>query len=334
MKLTLSMVKTAVGRVLDMNPSDSRVVEYVNRAVERLLESGKWKGVVHRYRVCASESCLVLPRQLETVESFALECAPGVVRNSWFEFLGAGPGIQNEDGCLCNTLIQGDEVASFDQVRGTGKKLVIYNDVAESAGGYVIVRFYDKNAKWVRTQDAGSWIDGQKLAISTTAGQYVYTTDECMDGGFVAAIKTKTNGIIRLYEYTVSNGALKPLAYYEPDEEVPRYRSVLIPGLKTIAADGGSSCAKKTVVIRGKARFIPVASDNDFLQIESVEAIRLACQAVAKEEKDLFDDAAKFWAMAFRVLDNQLAHFQGSGARQPINVHEAGVSGPNVLNLV
>lgn len=335
MKLRLSDVKNAswVPRVLHLTNTDARVVEYINRASERLLEGMKLKGAVVRYRVCVSESCLVLPRRIETVEAFAICNQPGTVRGGWWEFLGSGPGIASEDSCFNNTLIQGDEVAAFDQVKGTGKKLAIYNDVAEASGGYVILRFYDSNAKWVRTLDGASWIDGEKLAIPTTAGQYVYTTSECMQDGFVEAIKTSTNGTIRLYEYKVSDGALKPLAYWEHDETIPAYRSILIPGMKNISA-GGEECTKHAVTIKGKARFVPVSADNDILQIQSMEAVRLGCQAVAKEEKDMFDDAVKFWAMAFKVLDNQLAHFRGDGAHQPIQVHNRGITGPSVVNLV
>lgn len=333
MKLTFSQVKAPVARVLGFTSTDSRLPDYVNRACERLLEAMRAKGTVLRYRVCASQSCLVLPRQIETVEAFAIDSCPGIVRNGWFEFLGSGPGVQSDDSCFTNQLIMGDEVSSFDNVLGTDKKLAIYSDVNEAASGYVIVQFYDENAKWVRTEYSGNWIDGERLTLPA-GGAYTYTTNFCMAGGFAAAIKTNTNGIIRLYEYEPSSGDLRPLAYWEPDELNPRYRSVLIPGLSAVAANDGGSCAAKTVVIRGKARFLPVANDNDLLQIESVEAIRLGCQAVAKEEKDLFDDAAKFWAMAFRVLDNQLQHFQGAGASQPIQVHEAGVSGPGVYNMV
>lgn len=345
MKLTFGQVKEAVARPLGFTTTDSRLVDYVNRAVERLIEGMKSKGTVVRYRVCASNSCLVLPRQLENVEAFAIDKVPGVVRNNWYEFLGGGPGVQEDDSEFSNQLILGDEAASFDNVTGTGKKLAVYSDVTEAATGYIILQFYDANGQWVRTQSSGQWIDGEKLTLPA-AGNYVYTTNECMADGFVAAIKTATNGTIRLYEYTVSNGNLKALAFYEHDEIIPRYRSILIPGLTTVAANDGGDCAKKTLVLQGKARFVPVANDNDFLQIESVEAIRLACQAIAKEEKDLLVEADTYWygrvdpttgrrkGGAFGVLDAQLEHWQGHGARQPLVMEDRLVGGPAVLNMV
>ena len=334
MKLIYSQCKEAVARVLNMTVDDDRLPGYVNRASERLVEAMKAKGTVSRYRVCLSESCLALPRQIETPEAFAIDGTAGIIRNGWYEFIGYGPGIACADCCFSNQMILGDDVSSFDNVTGTGKKLAIYSDVNEDAEGYIILRFYDENGQWVRSQDAGVWIDGEKLTLPA-AGNYVYTDNFCMPGGFVAAIKTLTNGTIRLFEYEVSSGDLKPLAFYEPDELVPRYRAVLIPGLTGISAAGnGEACTKRTVIIRAKQRFVPVANDDDFLQIESVEAIRLGVQAVAKEEKDLLADAANYWAMAGRVLDNQLLHVQGAGAIQPIVIQQVGICGAAVPNMI
>lgn len=333
--LRFSDVKAICAKVLSYTSTDTRTIDVVNRACERLLEGMKAKGTTFRYRVCADNSCLVLPRQIETVEAFAICDTPGIVRNGWWEFVGAGPGVQTATSCFENQMIMNDEVASFANVSGTGKKLAIYNDVAESGTGYVILQFYNGSAQWVRTLVSGSYIDGERLTIPAAAGTYTYTTNFCMADGFVAAIKSRTNGTIRLFEYNPSTGATVPLAIWEPDEEVPRYRSLLIPGLVNLAAaSDGEDCAKVQVVIRGKARFIPVFNDNDFLQIHSREAIRLAVQAIAKEEKDLMGDAANYWAMAFRVLDAQLDHYQGAGARMPIQIQEAGIAGPGVMNLI
>lgn len=326
-------VRTACAKVLGFPPNDSRTIDYVNRASERLVEAMKSKGTTQRYRVCVNNSCLVLPRQIETVEAFAICKTPGVVRGAWWEFLSGGPGVQESDDCFSNQLIMGDEVSSFDNVTGTGKKLAIYNDVIESGATTVNLQFWNNSAQWVRSLSGTNYIDGETLTISAVAGTYIYTSAECMPGGFVAAIKSRTNGVIRLYEYTVADGALKPLAVWEPDEEVPRYRSLQIPGMTRLAADG-STCTQQTVIIRGKVRFMPVFNDSDFLQIQSREAIRLGCQAVAKEEKDLLGEAASYWQMAFRVLDAQLAHYNGSGAQQPIQVINAGVPGNTVMNLV
>lgn len=334
--LRLSDIKGTIANVLNFTSTDARVVDVINRATERLLEGGRGKGTIVRYRVCANNSCITLPRQIETVEAFAVCNVPGTVRGHWWEFVQGGPGMQDDDTCFHNELIHGPEASGFDNVSGTNKKLSIYSDVDEASDGFVILQFYNDSAQWVRTKypaASTTYIDGERLALPA-GGAYMVTTNLCMANGFVTAIKSRTRGTIRLYEHNVGTGALKPLAYWEPDEEVPRYRTVLIPGLTGLAETEGGECAKQTVVIQGKARFVPVYNDNDLLQIHSREAIRLGCQAVAKEEKDLMADAANYWAMAFRVLDTQLRHFLGSGATQPIQIINAGITGPNVPNMI
>ena len=57
MKLLLKDVKADCAKVLSMSSTDSRVVDYINEAQERLLYKGKWPGTYIRYAV--TQSCLL-----------------------------------------------------------------------------------------------------------------------------------------------------------------------------------------------------------------------------------------------------------------------------------
>jgi hypothetical protein len=154
MILTLADIKTAVARVLSTNTNDERVAEYVSRAQERLLHKGKWVGTYGRYRVCVNDSCLTWPREIETIEAAALCNWPIDIRNGWYEFLGTGPGVSNDNcGCARNLIDRGNSIA-FDDVRGTGKKLAFYADSIEDLGAEVLVRYYDSNGNKYYTTDA------------------------------------------------------------------------------------------------------------------------------------------------------------------------------------
>jgi len=96
--LTLGSIKSAVARGLGMCSTDSRVVDFINEAQERLLNRENHAvGSFMRYRFCTNESCLVLPRSIRTVESFAVCERIGEVRPYWYEFLGNGTHIYDED---------------------------------------------------------------------------------------------------------------------------------------------------------------------------------------------------------------------------------------------
>lgn len=299
--LRYSDVKTVCAKALNMSPGDARVIDYLNRAVERLLMDGKWKGTVQTFRLCVDAgNCIVWPREMETIEAIALCDSPRPIESQWYEFNENGFG--QSAGCLCGAVTDRDEVCSFDNVLGTSKKLAVFCDRTEGAGKYINLQFYNEFGQWVTSEFNGAVIDGEQIEIPATAGTYNYTTNTVKPGGLIRVSKDITLGVVRLYEYNTLTAALKPLAYYQPDEEVPVYRRTLVPGLEN------SSCEQQKVTVRAKLRFIPVRVDGSFVMISHKEALRCACKAVLKEEQDVYQEADTNWGIAYRLLNAQLNH--------------------------
>lgn len=334
MRLTLGTVKAIVANPLNLKTTDSRVTSYINRAQERLLYMGKWVGTTGRYRVCVNNSCITWPRQIETIEAWALCNNPGSIRNGWYEFLNSGPGIMDVDGCNSTNLIDRGNAVAFDEVTGTNKRLAIYADVTETTTEKVILQYYDSNGNWVRTLSGTSYIDGEELTIPA-ALNYQAATYDCAPNGLIKVIKPTTNGIIRLYEYDTVALTYKPLGYYAPDETIPVYRRSLIPGLSSAASPAGTydllpglsttaastSCSVtdyREVDVMAKLRHVPVVNDNDFLIIEHAEAMRLACQAIRAEEAHEVQLSDAYWTKAVLCLEDQLRHWQGAGTSIPL----------------
>jgi len=336
-RLTLGSIKSTIARVLRLCSTDTATIaDYVNRAQERLLYPAHSVGTYGRYRICVNESCITLPRELENVEAVAFCKTPGSVRSEWYEFMGAGPGIVDEDDDVGDQIIDRGEAPAFDDVRGTSKVLAVWCELTEVLGAVINLQYYNSNAQWVRTSYNGAWIDGENVALEK--GVYNYTIQECAAGGFIRAIKPKTNGVVRIYEYDTSTGVYKPLAYYQPSETIPIYRRYLIPNVANkCGCDSETTCDKKAVHVMGKLRMIPAESDNDFLIISSGEAIRLMCQAIQKEENNLMagpDGAMVYEMKALKVQDDQYKHYKGSGEEQPMGFMSRDVTGPGVQNLI
>lgn len=313
--LRLSDIQDACAKAVNICPStDARVASYINRAVERLLYEGEWKGTTQTFRLCVNaQGCVTWPREIETPLAASVCTSPIPIRSSWFEFSENGFGqIDNDSNCL-RALIDRGEACTFDDVIGTGKKLAVYNDLAESAGETITIQFHDSSGQFVRTLVGGSWINGEQLTIGTTQGSYVYTTREVYPGAIYSVAKTKTNGVIRLFEYDTTTTDLRPLAYYQPDEETPAYRRSLVPILNN------DDCEQQSLIVAAKLRFIPVENPADLLVISHREAIRLACRAVFQEENELWQMAQANWAQALRCLGMQLKHHK-SGEKVAVNV--------------
>lgn len=332
MRLTYGMVKRIAAKELALNVGDtSRVTSSLNEAQERLMEMGKWKGTYQKYRFCVNQGCITLPREIEGVEAFAIEAMPGTVRNEWFEFLDSGPGLLESDDNIGIQLVDRGLACAFDDVTGTGKKLAVYCERTEASTAKIVLRYYDKNGQYVRTQQDGSIQDGEALALPAP-GAYTYTANEVMAGGLVAAIKPVTNGVVRLYEYTVSDASLKPLGYYAPNELVPEYRRALIPDLTSFGCGG---CENVTVDIMAKLAHLPLAGkDNDLLMIRSIGALKLACKAIKLEDANDFQSAAAWWAMAKKVLDDQLRNHLGDAAVQPVKTMSPEIWGAAISNAI
>lgn len=326
--LRLMDVRDACAKAVNICPStESRVTDYINRSCERLLMEGRWKGTTQTFRLCVNaEGCVVWPREIETIEAVSV-CKSGIpVRSSWFEFSENGFGqICPESNCLA-ALIDRGETPAFDEVVGTNKKLAVFADKAES-GKYITLQFYDQYGQWVRTQFNGAWIDGERIPIGPTAGTYNYTNAVVRPGGLLRVYKDATVGVVRLYEYDTVTTALRPLAYYQPDETVPSYRRSLVPVLNN------DSCDQQSLVVAAKLRFIPAANAEDYLVISHREAIRLACRAIFEEENSNWQSAAVNWAQALRCLGMQLSHFKGA-ERITINVQSSATFGGGGIGVM
>lgn len=335
MRLTFGQAKATVATVLNMASSDSRVIGYVNRACERLLFEGKWRDTVVNYAVCVNDGCLTWPREIDTIEAVEACSVALIIRNGWFEFLESGAGFQSDDSNgAAATLIDRGESIAFDDIKTTGYKLAVWCDANEAAGAKILLRYYDSNGNKVYSTVSGAREEGEYLTLPA-AGNYVYSSKEVLPFGWYGVIKPVTNRVIRVYAYRISDATITPLAYYEPDEEVPVYRRSLIPGLSNQGSTGTGDCSTKTVIVRAKIRFIAAVNDNSILQIPHLDAIRLACQAIRKEENNLIADAATYWQMAIGCLDKQLHHTQGDGVAVPIRFQGAETfGGGGVMNYL
>lgn len=330
--LQYSQIKSACARATNLCEDDARLFDYVNEAVERLLYGGDWKGTTQTFRICVNaESCIVWPREMETPLAVAFCNSPAPIRSVWFEFSenGFGP-ICPENNCL-HVLVDRGEVPAFDEVLdpdGDGdRRFAVYADKIETPQKYIWLEFYDPNGQWVRTQISGVWYDGERIAIPTTAGTYAYSTNRVKAGGLVRVRKDVTNGVIRLYEHNVTTTDLRPLAYYQPDEEVPMYRRSLVP-------NHGESCEQQSMVVAAKLRFIPVRNDSSWLMISHRGALRLACRALLHEDADQWDKAAINWGQAFQLLGMQLKHHKGAGERITLNVQSSATFGGGGIGII
>lgn len=314
MKLRFANVKATIAKVIGTGQADSRVLDYCNRAIERLIYEGKFIGTTLRYAICTSNKCLTWPREIEAIEAAWLCDSPMAVRGGWYEALENGPGLLSGERCFPEmTLVDRGNAITFAEIQSTGYKLAIYADGSENVTNTVLLRYYDLNGNKVYTTFNNEVIEGERLVIPAI-GNYTVATYEVMPNGLYEVIKPETNRVIRLYARKISDNSLIPLAYYEPDELIPIYRRSKITSLY----DESGECGTTRVTVAAKRRFIPATGDDSILMISHADAIRLAVQAIKKEEDNLISEGANYLQMAIGCLNAQLRHNRGTGQVDPI----------------
>tara|TARA_R100000808_G_scaffold25091_1_gene61738 strand:- start:3389 stop:4357 length:969 start_codon:yes stop_codon:yes gene_type:complete len=321
MKLTLGDIKGPISKVLGMASTDSRVVDYINEAQQRLMHQGSWAGTYARYRITTDDGMITWPRQLQTIEAVAIDDKPGTVRNRWFEFLETGPGVLDSNDSIGGQLIDQDVACSFSDISGTGKRIRVYTDsltASVDTGTKVLLQGYDDNGNWIRTQDGSNYVDGEYVTMTES---YAETTNNFSSLSGVQ--KPDTKGNVTLKEYNVSADSVRTIAEYEPLENLPTYRRSMIPSITTSA----------TVTITGKLRFIPAENDIDWLLISSQPALKLMVMAIRKEENNIMDEAMVYEAKAVKTLQDQLMHHLGDGAVFVPRIEGAETWGGGVVNM-
>ena len=319
MKLTLADARPTISKVLSLASTDSRVIDYINEAQERLMYKGKWVDTYARYKVSTDDGMITWPRQLETIESLSIDELPGIIRNEWFEFLESGPGLVDSSSSLGRQLVDRAEAVTFSDLKGIDKRLRVYSTVSADVGEKLLFQGYDEDGKWIRSQEGGTYYDGEYI---TLASGYV---DSVSLFSTVAGVqKPVTQGNVTVYEYDTTLTTQRLIAEYEPLETTPVYRRSIIPGI-TKATD---------VVVVGKLRYLPAKNDIDWLYISNLPALKMMVTAIRKEENNIIDEAAFADGKAIQMLNEQLMHHIGDGATAVPKMASATVWGGGVDNLI
>ena len=325
MNLTLNASSGPISRVIGCCSTDSRVAQYGNEAQARLLPKGKWVGSYQLYKICVTnENCVTWPRQVETIETYAICECPGTIFNQWFEFLANGPGIlKNTDGCGKSLIDAGEGFVTFQDIVPKGKKIRVLADVSEAATARILLQGYDDNNKWIQTQDSGAWIDGEYVAITSVGATSVNNFS-----ALVRVIKPLTNSNVRLFDFNPVDGMLIPIAVYEWDETLPSYRRSKIPGMANAASCCSTdNCNSKSLHAMVKLRHIPVSRPNDFFVLGNVGALKLMVQAILKEERNLFAEARAYEKQAVQILQEELESNLGDGVVNRIRYEDKALWG-------
>lgn len=351
MKTTFADIKKSrIPAALGTGCDYARLAAYINEAQQRLLPKGLWHGSYGRFKVCVTSGCLTLPPQLAAIERIAVCGQPIPVHDLWYEFLDNGYGTRNastdssgascgcSSSCGMNECILRGWYPSFDDVRGTGKKLKLVCDLSTDIGKRVLLLGYDQNNNWIRTIQNGVYSDGEIVLLAQAGG----TLSTHLFDGRMTGIQFLDNrdGQVWLYEYDTVALTQRLIGSYQYWEANPNYARYFIPMILSTTQVQGQPCVQTTVELVGRLDFVPVKQDTDYLVITNIPALKEMCIGIKKAEDEADSTKANSIiaaaeGLALHELDFELDMFLGVGREVGVNYRNSSViTGSPIATLI
>jgi hypothetical protein len=302
-------LNSRIPSALNLVPTDPRVIQYINDATEDLLQRGHWVGTSEKSTVQVTGQLMTIPPQYATADQFAICNQPIPLRGQWFEFNPGGWGVINDPTPNAtsplwfskNALRRNNACTFLDIQPGYPTQLVVSCDVAADVGTTVLIAGFDNATppNWVRTQQGGTWADGELVTLAQSPG----TTTTTTFSKIVGIQKPVTAGQLWIKQ-AINSTLIGNPQYWETNPSYARYLIPTLP-LQTVQVD-----------IMGKLAFRPVALPADWLIIGNLNALKLACMAKKWEEVgtgEAVGKAANYMGGALNILNNELGHNTGDG---------------------
>jgi len=312
---TITFGEAKTSRLLEIAsacPDTDQFRSLLNDGTRELMRRGHWFATVRKMRGCVYNSCITWPRQVGTVLALNT-CAQHVpVFNNWAAF-SPMDGSDYECAMLCRSqsmLINDGETPVFNQIEcAEGMYIRAYISQPSDVGRSITIYGVDSNGQTVRSErDDGTFQDG---VVLTLASPYVSTQKQFRR--VTRVLKDPTDGPVRLYQYDSTNNVLKDMAYYEAGETSPSYRHTVLNASRYRMFGGGAAAAcacsggLRQISALIKLQFIPVRYDDDAIQIENIDALKLAMQAIKLGEGYSLAQREAAMMLAVRELNLELA---------------------------
>jgi len=198
-------------------------------AVELLANKGDWDPLIGFVDICATEKCITLPREVETVLAVNIGGKPTLAHDQLFSFHLNGVG---DCKIPCDWSWKDNGEWPTHKELKTPSKLVAHVENVADENCELWVYGYDSAGKWLRSQDGPGWVDGYRVPTL-----YRYALPSVTDpvvGRVTRVRKARTIDRVRLSSYDFSHrpntacdtGTL--LGVFQWNETEPMYRRIEI----------------------------------------------------------------------------------------------------------
>jgi len=327
MLYTLSQAREKVKAHVDGGSCiTAKIDEYINDALERLMESERWDSLQVMTRITTCNACFPLPYNVSGVIGASIDGTPANIFNRAYQFMHAGPGdldLRTRSSSFRDLADMGEYATMFDiphayenTVSGAtstvelpdGLKLCAFCTDAADEGSSFKVMGYKASGEIVRD---GS-VDGEEIMVARWSGGVdgsvpMVISDSVWDGirlstnlfgNVTQVVKAETQGYVSLYAVDTDTDRMFFLGKYHPRQTIPQFRRYRITN-----KEAGVSAT--TVLALLKLRYVPLVEATDVLPIESMQAVKLMVMSISEENKQNLQGSVALAQLAVNLLSKK-----------------------------
>ena len=283
-------------------PAD-RLTERINRAHERLINSGKFTGTMKNVALVARYGVVTAPSRFSAILGVSVQGDTKPIANGWFSFL---PDRENVE----------ESFSDFLEDMGDGFATV----VDAPTGGTLTASGADTGASLTvyGRAEAGAPL----FSIDLLNGEATYNPF-----AFIERVTKETTENPVSLTHTSEEAVHTTLALMEAGETDTYYHRYFIASKRGVAT--------ANVRAKCKLRHVDLARENDLLSVTNLSALGLAMDSLQAEAELDLDRAAELFGRALKELDNETRETRAPGeVGTPRVQFVQGLRGHRVRNLM
>ena len=284
-----SDVVIALGRC-----SEIEAFRRLTEAISMLQNKAKWNANLAELDLCVSQGFVTLPRFVGNIIGVLTNGKPNYLTDaSWFDYHLNGPGVTD-----CTPTSYAQIAGVFPTIRDPSEPIYVVAELETASDNNKLIRVFglDDIGNQIFSANPVTGVMEPGFLVPTIYGFPVVASGVGKIARITRIEKEVTSGRIKLLAVNAAGATAHTLlGHYEPDETDPSYQRLKVPPHSWVRV----KFQKKDYVIR---------SQNDWISLDSSQAIILAVKAVKFRYDDKLDIALQYEIEAARLLsENQRA---------------------------
>lgn len=280
--------------------NDEAIFRQLTKAVKLLVNKGVTDALLGEVSLCVCNGCITLPRDVGTVLGIDVCGNPTLIQDQFFKYHINGPGTRGG----CGVITEMGQVCTY---RDPSEPAYLQAEVTSAADNNKKMRVYatraDNGQKIFTAGPDNKLYEG--FLVPMIFGFSQRNPNVPPLGAIYRVTRDVTKDFVKLYAVNASDGVSQTLiGHYEPSEVTPQYRRIKVPH-------------KSEVLVKYKKATLDIRSLYDWISIDNVEALEVACRAVKLRSEDEFTKARAAEEEASRILSEETQAKLPSGPRVP-----------------